>query len=143
MKIGTVKEIKTHEYRVGLTPTCVKAYRSRGHTVYVEKGAGADTGFSDSEYKTAGATIVNDKKEIFEQCDMIVKVKEPLPEEYDLFHEGQILYTYLHLAASKELTTALLKKKIKAIAYETIETADGSLPCLKPMSEIAGRLSIQ
>lgn len=143
MKIGTVKEIKTHEYRVGLTPACVKAYCSRGHNVFVEKGAGTNTGFEDGKYSAAGATIIGNRQKIFDDCDMIVKVKEPLPEEYDLFHEGQILYTYLHLAASKELTEALLNKKIKAIAYETIETADGSLPCLKPMSEIAGRLSIQ
>ena len=143
MRIGTVKEIKTHEYRVGLTPACVKAYCSRGHEVVVEKGAGENTGFGDSEYITAGAVIVENKQDIFDKCDMIVKVKEPLPQEYDLFHEGQILYTYLHLAAAKELTQALLDKKIKAIAYETIETDDGLLPCLKPMSEIAGRLSVQ
>lgn len=143
MKIGTIKEIKTHEYRVGLTPACVKAYCLRGHEVLVEQGAGDDTGFKDSEYIAAGAKIVGDRKQIFDDCEMIVKVKEPLPEEYDLFHEGQILYTYLHLAASKDLTESLMNKKIKAIAYETIETDGGSLPCLKPMSEIAGRLSVQ
>jgi alanine dehydrogenase len=143
MNIGTVKEIKCHEYRVGLTPACVKAYCTRGHKVLVEKGAGADTGFDDSEYKDAGADIVNDKKKIFDDCDMIIKVKEPLPEEYDLFHEAQALYTYLHLAPARELTEALMKKKVKAVAYETIEKEDGSLPCLKPMSEIAGRLAIQ
>ena len=143
MNIGTLKEIKTHEYRVGLTPSCAKAYISRGHRVMVEAGAGQNAGFEDSEYTAAGAEIIADRKQIFDQSDMIVKVKEPLPEEYDLFREGQILYTYLHLAASKELTDALMAKKIKAIAYETIETADGLLPCLKPMSEIAGRLSVQ
>lgn len=143
MKIGTVKEIKTHEYRVGLTPACVKAYIARGHAVFVEKGAGDNTGYSDDEYTAAGATVMEDKRKLFDTCDMIVKVKEPLPEEYELFHEGQILYTYLHLAASQELTEGLLKRKVKAIAYETIEAADGSLPCLKPMSEIAGRLSVQ
>ena len=143
MKIGTVKEIKTHEYRVGLTPACVRAYCSRGHKVFLEKGAGINTGFEDIEYSAAGAIIIDNRQKIFDDCDMIVKVKEPLPEEYELFHEGQILYTYLHLAASKGLTEALLKKKIKAIAYETIETTEGLLPCLKPMSEIAGRLSIQ
>ena len=116
MKIGTVKEIKTHEYRVGLTPACVKAYCSRGHTIFIEKTAGVNTGFEDSEYITAGAEIIDDRQKIFDECDMIVKVKEPLPEEYELFHEGQILYTYLHLAASKELTEALLERKIKAIA---------------------------
>ena len=143
MNIGTVKEIKCHEYRVGLTPACVKAYCSRGHKVLVEKGAGTDTGFEDDEYKTSGAVIVNDKKKIFDDCDMIIKVKEPLQEEYDLFHEAQLLYTYLHLAPARDLTEALMKRKVKAIAYETIEKADGSLPCLKPMSEIAGRLAIQ
>lgn len=143
MKIGTVREIKTHEYRVGLTPACVKAYCSRGHEVLVEKGAGENAGFSDSEYVASGAIIIDSKQKIFDDSDMIVKVKEPLPEEYGYFHEGQILYTYLHLAASKGLTSALLDKKVKALAYETIETQDGSLPCLKPMSEIAGRLSIQ
>ena len=143
MKIGTIKEIKTHEYRVGLTPACVKAYQSRGHQIFVEKGAGENTGFKDSEYIAAGATIRDDRQEIFDECGMIVKVKEPLPEEYDLFHEGLILYTYLHLAADKVLTESLMSQKIKAIAYETIETEDGSLPCLKPMSEIAGRLSVQ
>ncbi len=143
MNIGTVKEIKRHEYRVGLTPACVRAYCSRGHKVFVEKNAGLDAGFQDSEYMSAGATIVADKRKIFDVCDMIVKVKEPQQHEYELFREGQILYTYLHLAASRELTDALLEKKIKAVAYETIETPTGSLPCLKPMSEIAGRLSIQ
>ena len=143
MKIGTVKEIKTHEYRVALTPACVKAYCSRNHDVLVEKDAGANAGYNDDEYAAAGATIVNESQKVFDDCDMIVKVKEPLAEEYHLLHEGQILYTYLHLAASKKLTEALLKQKIKGVAYETIETADGSLPCLKPMSEIAGRLSVQ
>lgn len=143
MKIGTVKEIKTHEYRIGLTPACVKAYQSRGHQVFVEKKAGENTGFDDNEYIAAGATIADDRKKIFDECDMIVKVKEPLPEEYNLFHEGQILYTYLHLAADKTLTESLMNQKIKAVAYETIETNDSSLPCLKPMSEIAGRLSVQ
>ena len=143
MKIGTVKEIKVREYRVGLTPSCVKAYTSRGHEVFVQKAAGQDTGFTDDQYIAAGATIKDTAKEIFDTCDMIVKVKEPLPEEYDLFHPGQILYTYLHLAASKELTTALMERNIKGVAYETIETKDRSLPCLKPMSEIAGRLSVQ
>ncbi|HBR19318.1 MAG: alanine dehydrogenase [Planctomycetes bacterium GWC2_45_44] len=143
MKIGTVKEIKTHEYRVGLTPPCVRAYIARGHKVMVEKDAGKNAGFEDNEYTQAGATIVSDRKKIFDDCDMIVKVKEPLPEEYNLLHQDQILYTYLHLAASRELTDAMLNRKIKGVAYETIATPTGLLPCLKPMSEIAGRLSIQ
>jgi alanine dehydrogenase len=143
MKIGTVKEIKTHEYRVGLTPSCTKAYTTRGHEVLVESGAGQNAGFADAEYVAAGATIVESKQKIFDDCEMIVKVKEPLPEEYEFFHADQILYTYLHLAAIKELTEELMKRKIKAVAYETIETDEGSLPCLTPMSEIAGRLAVQ
>ncbi|MHC4913025.1 MAG: Rossmann-fold NAD(P)-binding domain-containing protein, partial [Planctomycetota bacterium] len=143
MKIGTVKEVKPREYRVALTPSCVKAYIERGHLVIVEKGAGENAGFADVEYTQAGAVVTADKQKIFNECEIIVKVKEPIADEYDCFHEGQILYTYLHLAASKELTCALMDKKIKAVAYETIETSDGSLPCLRPMSEIAGRLSVQ
>lgn len=143
MQIGTVKEVKPREYRVALTPSCVKAYTGRGHEVMVEKGAGENAGFADSEYAEAGAVVTADKQQIFDECEMLVKVKEPVPEEYDFFHAGQILYTYLHLAASKDLTLALMEKKIKAVAYETIETSDGSLPCLRPMSEIAGRLSVQ
>lgn len=143
MKIGTVREIKKHEYRVGLTPGCVRAYVKRGHEVYVEIGAGASAGFGNDEYRRAGAIIEPNRNRILEICDMIVKVKEPQPEEIPHFHENQILYTYLHLAASKELTLALIDKKIKAVGYETIETADGTLPCLVPMSEIAGRLAVQ
>jgi alanine dehydrogenase len=143
MQVGTVKEIKAHEYRVGLTPSCAKAYTARGHKVVVESGAGANAGFSDDEYVAAGASIETDRQCVFDTCEMIIKVKEPQPSEFDLFHEGQILYTYLHLAALKEVTLALLEKKVKAIAYETIETEDGSLPCLTPMSAIAGRLSVQ
>jgi alanine dehydrogenase len=142
MIVAVAKEIKTHEYRVGLTPDNVKAYVKKGHQVLVEKDAGESSGFSDLEYSHAGAKIVGDKKELFDRADMIVKVKEPLSSEYDLFHEGQILYTYLHLAADKAQTKALMKKKVKAIAYETIEE-DKRLPCLNPMSEIAGRLSVQ
>lgn len=143
MRIGCVKEIKHHEYRVGLTPSCVRSYVSRGHEVYIQAGAGVDAGFDDEKYEMAGAKISDNKKEIFDKCEMIVKVKEPLPQEYEMFHEGQILYTYLHLAASLDLTQAMMKQKIKGVAYETIETGDGQLPCLRPMSEIAGRLSIQ
>ncbi len=143
MIIGSVKEVKKHEYRVGMTPACVKAYIARGHDVRVESSAGLAAGFTDDEYAAAGATIEPDRRKIFDECDMIVKVKEPQPDEIDLFHEDQILYTYLHLAASKELTGALLARKIKGVAYETIETDEGLLPCLSPMSEIAGRLSVQ
>ncbi len=143
MIIGTCKEIKPREYRVGLTPSCVRAYAAHGHTILVEKGAGENTGFRDEDYIAAGAEVVGEKQHIFDSADMIIKVKEPLPEEYDLFHENHILYTYLHLAASRELTEALIKRGIYSVAYETIELDNGTLPCLKPMSEIAGRLSIQ
>ncbi len=143
MRIGIAKEIKTEEYRVGLTPMTVKPFVNHGHKVFVEQNAGVGSGFSDDEYKAAGAEIIKNKKELFDTSEMIVKVKEPLPEEYDLFHEGQILYTYLHLAPAKVLTESLMAKKIIGVAYETIECADGSLPLLTPMSEIAGRLAIQ
>jgi len=143
MKIGCVKEIKRHEYRVGMTPHCAKSYVAHGHQVTIQAGAGADAGFEDAEYLAAGAKIEPDRKKIFESCDMIIKVKEPQPEEYPLLREGQILFTYLHLAADREQTDALIARKIKGVAYETIRMADGTLPCLKPMSEIAGRLSVQ
>jgi alanine dehydrogenase len=143
MIIGTVKEIKRHEYRVGLTPDCVKAYVAHGHKVLIESNAGIGAGFSDEKYKEAGAEIIKDRQTVFDDSEMIVKVKEPQPEEYGLLHQDQILYTYLHLAADKPQAEALMKCGVKAIAYETIETDDGQLPCLKPMSEIAGRLAIQ
>ena len=143
MIIGTTKELKNHEYRVGLTPDNVQAYTRRGHVVYVETGAGLGAGFTDEEYKAAGAEILATPKEVFDVAEMIVKVKEPEPCEYDLMREGQILYTYLHLAANPELADILLKKKVKAVAFETIRDAEGNLPCLRPMSQIAGRLSIQ
>lgn len=143
MIIGTVREIKRHEYRVGLTPACAAAYCAHGHTVLVEKGAGIHAGYEDGEYENAGGRIVNSGGEVFQECDMVVKVKEPQPEEYPLLKKDRILFTYLHLAASEELTGELLRRGVKGVAYETIETADRGLPCLKPMSEIAGRLSVQ
>ena len=143
MKIGCVNEIKRHEYRVGMTPHCVKAYVDHGHQVAIQAGAGAGAGFEDAEYAAAGAKIESDRKRIFEASDMIIKVKEPQSDEYELLREGQILYTYLHLAADKDQLDALLRRKVKGVAYETIRLADGTLPCLKPMSEIAGRLSVQ
>jgi alanine dehydrogenase len=143
MKIGCLKEIKKHEYRVGLIPSDVKSYVSRGHQIIIQENAGQAAGFSDEEYLKAGAKIEPDRKKIFDSCEMIIKVKEPLPEEYPLFHEDQILYTYLHLAADRMLTESLMKAGIKGVAYETIETIDGQLPCLQPMSEIAGRLAVQ
>lgn len=142
MIIGCVKEIKTHEYRVGMKPSDAAAYIAGGHSVLVEKDAGIGAGFPDEDYKAAGAEIVADKKQLFDRADMIIKVKEPQESEYGLFHEGQILYTYLHLAADKKQTDALLEKRVKAVAYETIEV-NQKLPCLAPMSEIAGRLSVQ
>lgn len=143
MKIGCVKEIKNNEFRVGLTPDNVKAYVAAGHHVYMEKGAGVGSGFSDNEYVDAGASLIDNAADIWHLVDMMVKVKEPLPEEYPLFRDGLILYTYLHLAADKEQADALLAGKVKAIAYETLQEKDRSLPCLAPMSQIAGRLSIQ
>ncbi len=142
MIIGTVKEIKTHEYRIALTPSCVKSFVSRGHRVLVEKGAGLDAGFKDEAYSAAGAAIVDSREQVYKKAEMVIKVKEPQPEEYPLLRKDQILFTYLHLAASEALTRELLDRQIKAVAYETIEI-NGTLPCLKPMSEIAGRLSIQ
>jgi alanine dehydrogenase len=143
MNIGCVKEIKRHEYRVGMTPACVRAYVAHGHTVVIQAGAGEGAGFEDADYAAAGARVEPDRKVIFASCEMIVKVKEPQPEEFPLFREGQILFTYLHLAPDGDQTRALLKAKVKGVAYETIRTAEGTLPCLKPMSEIAGRLSLQ
>ena len=144
MIISVIKEIKNNENRVGLTPAGSEALIRSGHTVLVEKSAGVGSGFTDEAYIATGAQIVEDKKELFDRADMIIKVKEPLPSEYDLFHEGQILYTYLHLAPEPELTDALLRHKVVGIAYETVRGRDGrSLPLLSPMSEIAGRMSIQ
>ncbi len=143
MNIGVAREIKKHEYRVGATPHCVSSYVAEGHEVLVEAGAGTGAGYPDEEYAAAGAGVVRDKRRIFEQSDMIVKVKEPLPEEFELLRSGQILFTYLHLASDAKLSEALLEAGVRSVAYETIQAPDGTLPCLVPMSEIAGRLSIQ
>ena len=143
MIIGIPKEIKDHEYRVSLTPDGASALRKAGHRVWVEPSAGAGSGFTDDEYRQAGATIASSKAEVFEKADLIVKVKEPLLSECPLFRPGQVLFTYLHLASLPELTKTLLETKITAIAYETTVARDGSLPMLKPMSEIAGRMSVQ
>lgn len=142
MKIGTVKEIKASEYRVGLTPSAVNEYVINGHDVFVEKGAGEGAGFSDEEYIKAGATIKNTAKEVWDLAEMMVKVKEPLSEEYQYFRPGLIIYTFLHLAADEALTLAMLDKKVTGIAYETISEDGKTLPCLRPMSEAAGRLSV-
>ncbi|HKK47745.1 MAG TPA: alanine dehydrogenase [Alkalispirochaeta sp.] len=143
MQIGSVKEIKRHEYRVGLTPSCVRAYVSAGHTVRVQQASGIDAGYEDEEYVQSGAILCETAEEIWKSSEMLIKVKEPQPTEYPLMQEGQILYTYLHLAAEEELTKAMIERKIKGVAYETVELDDHTLPLLRPMSEIAGRMSIQ
>ncbi|HXG51378.1 MAG TPA: alanine dehydrogenase [candidate division Zixibacteria bacterium] len=143
MIVGVPREIKEEENRVAMTPSGVSAFVSRGHTVLVEKGAGLGSGIADRAYAGAGATIVDSAKEVWEQAELIMKVKEPQPSEFPYLHEGLILFTYLHLAANETVTSELLARKVTAIAYETIQLEDGSLPLLMPMSEIAGRLSIQ
>ena len=144
MIIGVSKEIKNNENRVGLTPAGAEALVKVGHKVLIEAGAGIGSGFEDKDYSAVGAEVIADKKKIFDEAEMIVKVKEPLEPEYELFHEGQILFTYLHLAPEPALTKALLDKKVTGIAYETVVGRDGkTLPLLAPMSEIAGRMSIQ
>src|SRR5262245_60751503 len=140
--IGVPKEIKTREYRVGMTPAGVRSLASRGHKVLVEKSAGEGSGIKDSEYVAQGATMVATAAEAW-GADMVVKVKEPLLSEYAFFRENLVLYTYLHLAPEPELTRRLAEKKVSAVAYETIELDDGSLPLLRPMSEVAGRMAVQ
>ena len=142
MIIGLPKEIKNNEYRVGLTPSNVSDYVHAGHSVLVQTGAGLGSGYTDQEYLDAGATIVPDAQSAWD-AEMVVKVKEPLKSEYPYLRENMILYTYLHLADNEPLTAALLEKKVKAVAYETIVGRRGGLPCLAPMSHIAGRLSVQ
>ena len=142
MRVGIPTEIKVQEFRVGITPAGVHALKEAGHTVLVQKGAGLGSMITDDEYVAAGAQIVDTAKECWD-CDMVVKVKEPLAPEYDLFHEGLILYTYLHLAPEPALTKALLDKKVIGIAYETVQLDNGFLPLLAPMSEIAGRMATQ
>ena len=143
MIIGTTKELKNHEYRVGLTPDNAGAFVARGHQVYVETLAGKGAGFTDADYTAAGAVVLNTAAEVYEKCDMIIKVKEPEPSEYNLLRDGQILFTYLHLAPNPQLAEELMSRGVKAVAYETITDKEGNLPCLRPMSQVAGRLSIQ
>ena len=143
MIVGCVKEIKNNEFRVGLTPDNVKAYVQAGHRVLMEAGAGLGSGFTDAEYLAAGAEMRETPAEVWKEAAMIVKVKEPLEAEYELMQKDQILFTYLHLAADKPQTDALLEKGVKGVAYETLIEKDGSIPLLVPMSQIAGRLSIQ
>ena len=143
MIVGILKEIKTEENRVCMTPAGVEVMIHNGHSVLVEKNAGGGSGFADEAYVKAGAKMIDTPKEIFDTADMVMHVKEPLPPEYDLIREGQIVFTYLHLAADETQTRALIKSKSVSIAYETIQKADGSLPLLTPMSEVAGRMAIQ
>lgn len=143
MIIGLPKEIKNKEFRVGLTPGAAGAFVQDGHSVLVEKNAGLGSGYTDGEYIEAGAKIMDGPDGVWSKSDMIVKVKEPLAEEYKYFRKGLIIYTYFHLAADKPLTEALLASGVTAVAYETITDCEGKLPCLIPMSEIAGRMSIQ
>lgn len=142
MQIGVPREIKIHEYRVGVTPAGVRALKKAGHEVLVETQAGGRIGFSDAMYEAVGAQIVHSAAAVY-ACPLIVKVKEPQAAELPLLHEGQVLFTYFHLAAAPELTARLLESGIVAIAYETVTDAHGALPLLTPMSEVAGRLSIQ
>ena len=141
--LGVPKEIKNMEGRVSMQPDGVTELVHHGHVVVVQSGAGGGAGFTDEEYAAAGARLVGGPEEVFEAADLIVKVKEPVPEEYDRFREGQQLFTYLHLAADKGLTQFLMERKIDSIAYETVEEPDGSLPLLTPMSEVAGRMAVQ
>jgi alanine dehydrogenase len=143
MRIGCPREIKNREYRVGLTPESAKELVKHGHEVWVETEAGTGIGASDQEYEAAGAKIHPDPAILFAECEMIVKVKEPQPNERAMLREGQILYTYLHLAPDPEQTRGLLASGATCFAYETVTANDGSLPLLKPMSEVAGRMSIQ
>ena len=141
--LGVPKEIKNMEGRVSMQPDGVTELVHHGHVVVVQSGAGGGAGFTDEEYAAAGARLVGGPEEVFEAADLIVKVKEPVPEEYDRFREGQQLFTYLHLAADKGLTQFLMERKLDSIAYETVEEPDGSLPLLTPMSEVAGRMAVQ
>ena len=143
MNVGILKEIKAEENRVAMTPAGVEVMRANGHEVMVEKFAGVGSNFSDDQYIAAGAKIIDTPAEIYAKCEMVMHVKEPLPAEYDLIRGGQIVFTYLHLAAAEELTHALIKSNSVNIAYETIQSPDGSLPLLTPMSEVAGRMAIQ
>lgn len=143
MIVGLPKEIKKQEYRVALTPAGCEMIVRQGQAVVVQKGAGEGSGFADDEYVSAGAKLAEDASEVWAEADLIVKVKEPLQEEFAYFRKGQILFTYLHLAAAPELSKALLANEVTAIAYETIQAPNGSLPLLTPMSEVAGRMSVQ
>lgn len=143
MIIGIPKEIKNNENRVSLTPAGARELVQRGHTVYVQHTAGINSGFSDEEYTKSGAQILSSIEEIYKTSEMIIKVKEPIKEEYGLIREGQLVFTYFHFASDKELTDAMIKSKAVCLAYETVKDKHGELPLLIPMSEIAGRMSVQ
>ncbi|MFN2392209.1 MAG: alanine dehydrogenase [Pyrinomonadaceae bacterium] len=143
MKIGLPKEIKDNEYRVGLTPAGVRALTDAGHTVFVEKSAGEGSGFGNELYERAGATMLETADDVWGEGDMIVKVKEPIAPEYPRMRENQLLFTYLHLAPEFELTKQMMERKVTGVAYETITDRRGTLPLLTPMSEVAGRMSVQ
>ena len=143
MKIGIPKEIKNNEFRVAITPNGVKKLIDKGHIVIVEKNAGIESNFSNQEYKISGAQICKTSEEVYNNSDMILKVKEPIETEYNKIKENQIVFTYFHFASNENLTRAMLNNKSICIAYETVEKEDGLLPLLKPMSEVAGRMAAQ
>lgn len=143
MKIGIPKEIKNNENRVGMSPAGVFELTKRNHTVYVQATAGEGSGFFDKDYKEVGATILPTINDVYDQSEMIVKVKEPIAEEYPLIKENQVVFTYFHFASSEPLTKAMIASKAICIAYETVEDEEGTLPLLTPMSEVAGRMSVQ
>ena len=142
MKIGIPKEIKNNESRVGMTPAGVFELVKRGHEVYIQDTAGVGSGFSNQVYKDVGANILNTMEEVYAIADMIVKVKEPIENEYDLIKPNQIIFTYFHFASSEKLTKAMIKSNAICIAYETVEDKEGTLPLLTPMSEVAGRMAV-
>jgi len=143
MKVGVPKEVKNHEYRVAITPAGVHELTSSGHQVFIETGAGLGSSIPDRDFEAAGAKILDDAGSVWETGELVLKVKEPIASEYERMRAGQVLFTYLHLAASRECTDALLERGVTAIAYETVQTPDGALPLLAPMSEVAGRLAPQ
>ncbi|MGH8878600.1 MAG: alanine dehydrogenase, partial [Stackebrandtia sp.] len=143
MKVGIPREVKNHEYRVAITPSGVHEFVRAGHEVVIEAGAGEGSSIPDADFAAAGAVLLATADEVWAQAELILKVKEPIASEYHRMRDGQVLFTYLHLAASRECTDALLERKVTGIAYETVETLDGALPLLAPMSEVAGRLAPQ
>jgi alanine dehydrogenase len=142
MKIGIPKEVKSHEYRIGMIPSGVEMLVKAGNKVFIEKNAGTGSGIPDEDYIKVGAEIINSKSKLYSKSELIVKVKEPLPEEYDMLQSGQIIFTYFHFAASEELTRKMVEKNVICIAYETVQLEDRTLPLLIPMSEVAGRMSV-